>query len=32
MHLPGRVFVMSGSVDTKMSLAVCQQIWKVCSA
>ena len=30
-HLPGRVFVMSGSIDTKMSLAVGQQNWKVCT-
>jgi len=28
-HLPGRVFVMTGSIDTKMSLAVKQQTWKV---
>jgi len=28
-HLPGRVFVMTGSIDTKMSLAVAQQTWKV---
>ncbi|KAL0052460.1 hypothetical protein WJX82_002586 [Trebouxia sp. C0006] len=27
-HLPGRVFVMTGSIDTKMSLAVAQQTWK----
>ena len=29
-HLPGQVFVMSGSIDTKMSLAVDQKTWKVC--
>ena len=28
-HLPGRVFVMCGSIDTRMSLAVNQQAWKV---
>ncbi|KAL0022982.1 hypothetical protein WJX79_001567 [Trebouxia sp. C0005] len=27
-NLPGRVFVMTGSIDTKMSLAVAQQTWK----
>ncbi|KAL0031273.1 hypothetical protein WJX77_012514 [Trebouxia sp. C0004] len=27
-HLPGRVFVMTGSIDTKMSLAVAQQTWQ----
>ena len=29
-HLAGQVFVMSGSIDTKMSLAVDQKTWKVC--